>query len=87
MITFILAMSKHPDIQAKAQLELDTVLGPHNIPTFADKDSLPYLNAVVKECLRWEPLAPIAAPHLSVADDTYKGYYIPDGTLAIPNTW
>ncbi|KAF7985940.1 hypothetical protein HWV62_43874 [Athelia sp. TMB] len=85
--TFILAMVKYPEVQAKAQRELDTVLGPYHLPTFADKDSLPYLSAIVKECLRWEVLLPFSIPHQSVSDDVYNGYHIPAGTLVLPNTW
>ncbi|KAF7980001.1 hypothetical protein HWV62_40098 [Athelia sp. TMB] len=85
--SFILAMVKYPEVQAKAQRELDTVLGPNHLPSFADKDDLPYLSALVKECLRWEVLLPFSLPHLSTADDVYNGYHIPAGTLVLPNTW
>ncbi|KAF7980657.1 hypothetical protein HWV62_37069 [Athelia sp. TMB] len=81
------AMVKYPEVQAKAQLELDTVLGPDHLPSFADRESLPYLSAIVKECLRWEVLLPFSAPHRSIADDVYKGFHIPAGTLILPNTW
>ncbi|KAF7968957.1 hypothetical protein HWV62_28806 [Athelia sp. TMB] len=86
-ITFILAMLKYPEVQAKAQQELDAVLGPNRIPSYTDKDLLPYLSAIVKECLRWEVLLPFSAPHLPIADDVYNGYLIPAGTLILPNTW
>ncbi|KAF7978425.1 hypothetical protein HWV62_594 [Athelia sp. TMB] len=85
--TFILAMMKHPEVQAKAQLELDTVLGPGQLPSFGDEEAMPYVAAVVKECLRWEVVTPFAVPHQSTADDEYKGFHIPAGTLVIPNSW
>ncbi|KZP18888.1 cytochrome P450 [Athelia psychrophila] len=85
--TFFVAMMKYPEVQAKAQLELDTVLGAGHLPSFGDEDSLPYISAVVKECLRWEPVAPFSIPHLLTKDDEYKGFYIPAGTVVIPNTW
>ncbi|KAF7985953.1 hypothetical protein HWV62_43900 [Athelia sp. TMB] len=85
--TFILAMVKYPEVQAKAQQELDTVLGPNHIPDLADKESLPYLSAIVTECFRWKVLLPFSAPHRSIADDVYKGYHIPAGALVLPNTW
>ncbi|KAJ3534780.1 hypothetical protein NMY22_g6770 [Coprinellus aureogranulatus] len=50
--TFILQMTLHPDIQAKAQAELDRVVGKYTLPTFADEPSLPYIGAIVKEILR-----------------------------------
>lgn len=85
--TFVLAMVKYPEVQAKAQRELDSVLGPNQLPSFADKESLPYLKAIVEECLRWEVLLPFSIPHLSTQEDIYNGYYIPAGTLVLPNTW
>ncbi|KZP27823.1 cytochrome P450 [Athelia psychrophila] len=87
LATFFLAMMKYPEVQAKAQRELDSVLGFGQLPDFGDEDSLPYITAMVKECLRWEVVSPIAVPHLSTADDEYKGYHIPAGTLVIPNSW
>ena len=80
-------MVKYPEVQAKAQRELDTVLGPNHLPSFADREDLPYLSALVKECLRWEVLLPFSLPHLSTADDVYNGYHIPACTLVLPNTW
>lgn len=80
-------MVKHPEVKVKAQQELDTVLGPNRIPTFSDKDSLPYISAIVKECLRWQVLVPFALPHLTIADDVYNGYHIPAGTMVLANTW
>lgn len=49
-------MTKYPQIQAKAQGELDTVLGKGRIPSFNDENDLPYLSAIVKEVLRWNPI-------------------------------
>ena len=50
--TFILQMTLHPDIQAKAHAELDRVVGKNTLPTFADESSLPYIGAIAKEVLR-----------------------------------
>lgn len=80
-------MVMYPEVQAKAQRELDSVLGLNHIPSFADQDSLPYITAIVKEILRWEPLLPFSVPHRSMADDVYNGYFIPKGTIVIPNNW
>lgn len=56
---FILAMTLNPDVMRKAQAELDAVVGRDRIPTFADKDNLPYIRAIVKETLRWRPVSPL----------------------------
>lgn len=85
--TFVLAMLKHPDIQAKTQAELDPAVGHGRLPTFEDQESLLYLSAVVKECLRWELVAPFAVPHMLTADDEYRGFILPKGALIIPNSY
>lgn len=51
--SFFLAMILYPDTQRKAQAELDAVIGQHRVPDFSDYDSLPYINALAKETMRW----------------------------------
>jgi len=60
MKSFFLAMLFHPDIQKKAQEELDSVIGRDRLPTFEDRPRLPFVDAVCKETLRWRPLAPLS---------------------------
>ena len=69
MTAFILAMTLWPDIQARAQAELDAVVGPGRLPEPEDLDQLPYVSAVIKEALRWHHPAPLGLPHVSTADD------------------
>ncbi|KZP22537.1 cytochrome P450 [Athelia psychrophila] len=85
--TFFLAMVMHPEVQAKAQAEIDAVMGPGRLPTFGDEDSLPYLSAVVKECLRWQNVLPLGVAHRLMADDHYNGYFLSAGSIVIVNTW
>jgi len=87
MMTLILALMQHPEVQVKAQRELDAVVGAGNLPSFGDEESLPYISAIVKESLRWEVVTPFAVPHRSIKDDEYKGFFIPAGTIVIPNSW
>ncbi|KAI9465876.1 cytochrome P450 [Lactarius psammicola] len=86
LTTFFLAMTLHPEAQKRAQAELDVVVG-DRLPTFADKDSLPYVTALMKEVLRWIPVLPMAVPHRAVNSDQYKGYFIPAGASVLGNTW
>ncbi|KAI0330457.1 cytochrome P450 [Cubamyces sp. BRFM 1775] len=85
--TFFLAMSLNPDAQRKAQEELDLVVGPNRLPDIDDRDALPYISAIVKECLRWHPALPLAVPHCTSQDQEYNGYFIPSGTLLVANSW
>lgn len=80
-------MSINPHVQRKAQAELDAVVGKDRLPTFADRASLPYMSALVKEVLRWHVPSPIGVAHRSAADDVYEGRFIPAGTLVVPNVW
>ena len=77
----------YPEVLRKAHAELDAVVGPHRLPDFGDRDSLPYVNAVIKESMRWHSALPFGVPHATVADDEFRGYFIPAGTMLIPNTW
>ncbi len=46
---FILALVCYPACQAKAQAEIDGVIGGDRVPTLEDFDDLPYLRALIKE--------------------------------------
>ena len=52
-------MVRYPDVQRKAQQELDAVVKGDRMPTMADYDRLPYIRAIVSECLRWNPIGPL----------------------------
>ncbi|KAJ7640875.1 cytochrome P450 [Mycena polygramma] len=84
--TFILAMRLYPDVQAKAQKEIDRVVS-GRLPTFSDEASLPYVTAIVREVGRWNPVVPLAFPHMLAADDTYNGYHLKAGSVVFPNAW
>jgi len=85
LLWWSLAMVAYPDVQARAQAELDEVVGRARPPTFGDVPSLPYIRAMVKETLRWSPILPFGIPHASSADDWYEGMFIPKGTVCLPN--
>jgi cytochrome P450 len=54
-------MIHNPDVQAKAQAEIDAVIGRDRIPDLTDRASLPYIQALISEVLRWQVIAPIGA--------------------------
>jgi cytochrome P450 len=66
---FLKAMILFPEVQAAAQAEIDSVIGSNRLPGFADKDKLPYLNAVVLELLRFHSVVPTGeAQHFLIQD-------------------
>lgn len=55
ILTIILALAKSKKIQERAREEIDRVCGVERTPLFSDFEQLPYINAIVKEGLRWRP--------------------------------
>ncbi|KAI3416892.1 uncharacterized protein J3R85_015004, partial [Psidium guajava] len=90
LLEWILArMVLHPDVQAKAQAEIDAAIGLAARPV-ADSDlpGLPYLRAIVKETLRMHPPGPLLSwARLAVHDTLVGGHFIPAGTTAMVNMW
>lgn len=86
IMDFFLAMALFPDVQKKAQEELDRVIG-DRLPLTSDKASLPYIEAIVKETHRWHPVAPMGLPHCAVEEDSIDGYRIPKGAFVMTNIW
>lgn len=80
-------MVLNQDVLAKAQAEVDEVIGPDRLPEMSDRGSLPYVKCVLKEVLRWQPVVPLAIPHACIEDDEYKGYSVPNGATVIGNVW
>lgn len=58
MGTFLYKMLAHPEIQKRAQAEIDTVLNQQRLPDFTDQPSMPYVTAIAREVLRMAPPAP-----------------------------
>ncbi|KAL0957956.1 hypothetical protein HGRIS_000136 [Hohenbuehelia grisea] len=85
--TFFLIMTLYPDVQKKAQEELDSVVGTHKLPTFADRERLPYCEAILKEMLRWHPVGRLCIPHRVLEDDVYNNYFIPKGSIVFAHMW
>ncbi|KDR74760.1 hypothetical protein GALMADRAFT_157349 [Galerina marginata CBS 339.88] len=84
--TFILMMARHPEVQRKAQAEIDSVVGIRRLPNINDKEQLPFVGQVIKEVYRINPVAPLV-PHSLDIDDVYEGYRIPKGAWVMANMW
>ncbi|KAJ9645508.1 hypothetical protein H2204_001088 [Knufia peltigerae] len=88
LYAFVQAMLLYPDVQKKAQIELDKVVGEDRMPTMDDDVQLPYIRACMKETLRWMPTTILGAvPHAVTQDDFYEGYLIPKGAAVMNNVW
>lgn len=82
---FFYIMCNYPETQRKIQEELDRVIGPNRLPTWEDKDNLPYLNAAILELMRWKHFAPFGLPHMTLEATEVGGYNIPAGAQVLVN--
>ncbi|KAK0629570.1 putative O-methylsterigmatocystin oxidoreductase [Bombardia bombarda] len=85
----VLYLMQNPVVQRRAQDEVDRVIGgkSQRLPTWEDVPKLTYVNAVLQETYRMNPLSPLGIPHASIVDDVYNGMFIPKGTIVYPNVW
>lgn len=87
VIAFLHAMTKWPGVLAKAQAEMDRVVGEDRTPTWDDYANLPYVAACVKEAHRWRPVTPLAFPHALAEDDWVDGMFLPKGSQVFINAF
>ena len=55
-------MVLYPEVQKKAQAEIDSIVGTNRLPDFDDRPFLPYINAIIKELSRWNLVTPLGRP-------------------------
>ncbi|CAG8314838.1 unnamed protein product [Penicillium salamii] len=77
----------YPEIQKKAQEELDRVVGRDRLPDVEDEKNLPYCHAIIKEVERVHNPFWLGTPHVATDDFVYEGQYIPKDTVVVLNTW
>src|ERR1700761_4687983 len=80
-------MILNPEVQSKAQEELDRVVGPNRLPEFSDESELPYIRAICKEVFRWQPVVPLGIAHRNIQVDEYRGMRITKGSSLLANQW
>ncbi|KAJ7202634.1 cytochrome P450 [Mycena pura] len=85
--SFFLAMTMYPEVQSRAQAEVDKVGTDGRLPQLSDRPNLPYVECVMQEVKRWNPVGPLGIPHMSTKDDVYRDYHLPAGTIIMANVW
>ncbi|RWR97020.1 Cytochrome P450 71A1 [Cinnamomum micranthum f. kanehirae] len=78
---------KHPDAMEKAQAEVRRVVGEKSKVEEEDLHQLHYLKLIIKETLRFHPVAPLLVPRESTRDVVIRGYHIPAKTRVFINAW
>lgn len=87
LMVCILNLLLHPEIQKKAREEVDRIVGTDRLPSFEDRDKLPYIEYIIQETTRWYPLSPLGVPHATIKDDIYNGMFIPGGSVVFANAY
>jgi len=91
-------MQLYPEVQTKAQREIDALTEGRRFASFQIRVALPYIDAIVKENTQWNPVAPLEVfscegqetntnqlEHWTMKDDVYQGMFIPHGTTVLSN--
>ncbi|PVF95137.1 cytochrome P450 [Serendipita vermifera] len=74
-----------PDIAQRVYEEIQSVTHGARLPHIADRQQLPYTEAVYKEAARWKAFFPLGFPHVNEQDEIVNGYFIPKGTMIHQN--
>ncbi|ELT87767.1 hypothetical protein CAPTEDRAFT_135570 [Capitella teleta] len=82
----ILTFLHYPDKQKKMMKEIDEVIGTR-LPTLNDRTSMPYVNAVLNEIMRYGSVGPLGITHRAVVDSDILGTKIPKDTQIMPNLY
>ncbi|KAI4106153.1 MAG: hypothetical protein LQ339_003150 [Xanthoria mediterranea] len=83
----VCALLMFPEVVQKAQAEIDGVVGADRLPTFDDRKNLPYIDGIVKEAWRWNPVGPMGLAHKAEDDIAYDQFVIPKGAYLLPSLW
>ncbi|XP_071666246.1 cytochrome P450 2J2-like isoform X1 [Patagioenas fasciata] len=81
----LLYMAMYPEIQARVQAEIDTVIGQGRQPALDDRSNMPYTSAVIHEVQRKSNIVPFGVPRMTVKDTVVDGFRIPKGTTVLTN--
>ena len=81
---WFLAMAQHPEVQERMRKEVDEVIG-DGMATLADRNSMPYTEAVILEVHRWASIIGLNLPHCVFEESEFGPYLLPAGTQIIVN--
>lgn len=88
LTSFYLAMCYAPDVQKKAQREIDLFADRKDRwPSIEERNSFPYVQALITEIYRWGLVAPLGIPHRLLEPLQYQTFTIPQDTTLLTNAW
>ncbi|XP_067675268.1 cytochrome P450 2J4-like [Haliotis asinina] len=81
----LLYLCLHPEIQEKAQLELDQYFEKDHQLSMSDRRCLPFMEALIMEVQRLADVVPFSVPHAPPNTTQFRGFTIPENTMLLPN--
>ncbi|WEW61993.1 hypothetical protein PRK78_007493 [Emydomyces testavorans] len=87
LTTCIAALCLFPEVQRKAQKEIDRVVGPDRLPRVEDAENLPYVQQLILELQRWITAVPLSLPRATNGFVAWGKYGIPEETGLILNIY
>ncbi|KAK7500192.1 hypothetical protein BaRGS_00008739, partial [Batillaria attramentaria] len=82
---FFVFLVRWPPVQRRMREEIDKVYPDQSTPSIHDRHRLPYVEAAILECQRYADIAPFAVTHATSCDVELNEYFVPKGSLVIPN--
>jgi cytochrome P450 len=80
-------MILYPEAQRKGREEIHRLLGSSRLPKLEDRENLPYIDAILKESLRWHLPAPFDGGRIMLQDEILDGYVLKKNTIVFGNSW
>ncbi|OJD28987.1 cytochrome p450 [Diplodia corticola] len=87
LVNWVGAMAMFPEVQRKAQEEIDRVVGPSRLPDEEDVADLPYVRQMLQELQRWITSVPLGVFHATTEPFQWGPYLIPAGTPMVINSY
>ncbi|PKU72074.1 Flavonoid 3'-monooxygenase [Dendrobium catenatum] len=78
---------RHPKLLARAQQEIDSIVGYNRLISESDLSKFSFLHCIVKESFRLHPPAPLSVPRMAIEDCVVDGFLIPKGATVLVNVW
>ncbi|KAI9264097.1 cytochrome P450 [Phascolomyces articulosus] len=80
----MIILCHYPEVQKTMREEIGKFVSEHGrLPTFDERESVPYSISVQKECMRFRPITYFGLPHEASQDIEVNGYLIPKGASIV----
>ncbi|XP_054713638.1 uncharacterized protein LOC129223096 [Uloborus diversus] len=84
---WLLELSKHPHAQEVSQKELDNVVGRERLPSWMDRQNLPFYDAVLQETYRCASPFLVTTQYSNFEETSILNYRIPRRSTIVANLW